>query len=153
MKKILIAGASGFIGHALIERLLTHEDVELVGLSRNPKTSHHPRLTWKQCDLFSLKDIEVAMAGCDEAYYLVHSMLPSASLSQGTFYDYDLIIADNFGRAARLNHLKHIIYLGGMIPGFTELSWHLRSRLEVETTLRISGIRTTAFRAGLVIGP
>lgn len=153
MKKILIAGASGFIGHALIEKLLAREDVEIVALSRMPRSSQNPRLVWKQCDLFSLKDIQLAMAGCEEAYYLVHSMLPSASLSQGTFYDFDLIMADNFVRAGRGHNLKHIIYLGGMIPPFTQLSWHLKSRLEVETTLRQSGIQTTALRAGLIIGP
>lgn len=153
MKKILIAGASGFIGHALIERLLAHEGIEIVALSRKIRPSENPRLTWKQCDLFSLKDIQLAMVGCTEAYYLVHSMLPSASLSQGTFYDFDLIIADNFVRAAIEHKLQHLIYLGGMIPPVTELSWHLRSRLEVETTLRESGIPTTALRAGLIIGP
>ncbi len=153
MKKILIAGASGFIGHALIERLLAHPEIEIVALSRKTKTSSNPRIIWKQCDLFSLKDIQRAMEGCEEAYYLVHSMLPSASLSQGTFYDFDLIIADNFVRAGREHKLKHIIYLGGMIPPFTELSWHLRSRLEVETTFINSGIKTTALRAGLIIGP
>lgn len=153
MKKILIAGASGFIGHALIENLLKREDISIIALSRKPRASHHPRLEWKQCDLFSLKDIQLAMAGCEEAFYLVHSMLPSASLSQGTFYDFDLLMADNFVRAGKEHQLKHIVYLGGMIPPFTQLSWHLKSRLEVETTLRQSGIKTTALRAGLIIGP
>jgi uncharacterized protein YbjT (DUF2867 family) len=153
MKKILIAGASGFIGHALIENLLRREDLEIVALSRKERNSDHPRLVWKQCDLFSLKDIQLAMEGCHEAYYLVHSMLPSASLSQGTFYDFDLIMADNFVRAAHEHKLSHIIYLGGMIPPFSDLSWHLKSRLEVETTFRHSGIKTTALRAGLIIGP
>ncbi len=153
MRKILIAGASGFIGHALIENLLKDESIEIVGLSRSFRDSAHPRIQWKKCDLFSLKDITDAMEGCDSAYYLVHSMLPSASLSQGTFYDFDLIMADNFVRAARENHLEHIIYLGGMIPPGEELSWHLRSRLEVEETFRASGIKTTVLRAGLIIGP
>ncbi|WPU64196.1 NAD-dependent epimerase/dehydratase family protein [Peredibacter starrii] len=153
MRKILIAGASGFIGRALIDRLLKSEDVEIVGLSRGVRESHHPRLQWKKCDLFSLKDITVAMEGCESAYYLVHSMLPSASLSQGTFYDFDLIMADNFIRAGRFHKLRHIVYLGGMIPEGEELSWHLRSRLEVETTLRESKIKTTVLRAGLIIGP
>ena len=153
MRKILIAGASGFIGHALIENLLKDESIEIVGLSRSSRDSAHPRIQWKKCDLFSLKDITDAMEGCDSAYYLVHSMLPSASLSQGTFYDFDLIMADNFVRAARENHLEHIIYLGGMIPPGEELSWHLRSRLEVEETFRASGIKTTVLRAGLIIGP
>lgn len=153
MRKILIAGASGFIGHALIENLLKDENIEIVGLSRGSKTSTHPRLTWKRCDLFSLKDINEAMLGIDTAYYLVHSMLPSASLSQGTFYDFDLIMADNFVRAAMKHHLKHIIYLGGMIPDADDLSWHLRSRLEVEETFRHSPIDTSVLRAGLIIGP
>lgn len=153
MRKILIAGASGFIGRALIDRLLNEADIEIVALSRSNRVSHDPRVTWKKCDLFSLKDISDAMVGCEEGYYLVHSMLPSASLSQGAFYDFDLIMADNFVRAAKSHHLKHIIYLGGMIPPHDELSWHLRSRLEVEETFRHSGILTTVFRAGLIIGP
>jgi uncharacterized protein YbjT (DUF2867 family) len=153
MKKVLVAGASGFIGHALIEKLLKHTDREIVALSRSSRPSENPRVTWKKCDLFSLKDIVLAMEGCDEAYYLVHSMLPSASLSQGAFYDFDLIMADNFVRAAHKYKLQHIVYLGGMIPPGVELSWHLRSRLEVETSFRESGIRTTVLRAGLIIGP
>ena len=153
MRKILIAGASGFIGRALIDRLLKDPDLEIVALSRSARDSHDPRVIWKKCDLFSLKDITDAMDRCEEAYYLVHSMLPSASLSQGTFYDFDLIMADNFIRAARLHKLQHIIFLGGMIPPGEELSWHLKSRLEVEETFRYSGIRTTVFRAGLIIGP
>jgi uncharacterized protein YbjT (DUF2867 family) len=153
MKKILIAGASGFIGRALMGRLLEHDNISIVALSRTPKMSNHPRIEWKQCDLFSLKDISLSMEGCEEAYYLVHSMLPSASLSQGTFYDFDLIMADNFIRAGVHHNLKHIIYLGGMIPPREDLSWHLRSRLEVEETFRHSSIRTTVLRAGLIIGP
>jgi uncharacterized protein YbjT (DUF2867 family) len=153
MRKILIAGASGFIGRALIEQLLKSDDLMIIGLSRGARKSHHPRVIWKQCDLFSLKDISTALEGCDEAYYLVHSMLPSASLSQGTFYDFDLIMADNFIRAAQKFQLKHIIYLGGMIPPHQDLSWHLKSRLEVEQTFRSSKIKTSVLRAGLIIGP
>lgn len=150
--KILIAGASGFIGAALIERLLQDETLELVALSRSDRQSHHPRLSWKRCDLFSLKDLNEAMAGCEQACYLVHSMLPSADLAQGSFYDFDLILADNFARSARKFGLKHILYLGGMIPEKEALSWHLKSRLEVEEALRSSGIPVTTLRAGLIIG-
>jgi uncharacterized protein YbjT (DUF2867 family) len=153
MKKILIAGASGFIGKALIKELLLDEKIEIIALSRTEKTSSHPRLKWVVCDLFSLKDIQVAMKGCDKAYYLVHSMLPSASLNQGTFYDFDLIMADNFKRAAELFQLEQIIYLGGMIPEGEELTWHLRSRFEVEETFRSSNIPVVSFRAGLIVGP
>jgi uncharacterized protein YbjT (DUF2867 family) len=80
-------------------------------------------------------------------------MLPSASLSQGTFYDFDLILADNFVRASKQCQIKHIIYLGGMIPKSDQLSWHLKSRFEVEQTLTRSGLCVTTLRAGLIIGP
>jgi uncharacterized protein YbjT (DUF2867 family) len=150
--KILIAGASGFIGEALIERLLTHESIEVVALSRKSRPNVHPRVRWMRCDLFSMKDIQEAMVGCDQAFYLVHSMLPSADLSQGSFYDFDLILADNFARSAKKAGLQHIIYLGGMIPETEHLSWHLKSRLEVEDALRESGIPVTTLRAGLIIG-
>lgn len=153
MSKILVTGASGFIGKALIRMLLDQTDHEIVALSRYERKSDHPRLTWKRCDLFSLKDLHQAMEGVDVAYYLVHSMLPSASLSQGTFYDFDLLLADNFRRAAERFQIKHIIYLGGMIPETDNLSWHLKSRLEVEQALRASSIPVTALRAGLIIGP
>ncbi|MBU6153740.1 MAG: NAD(P)H-binding protein [Bdellovibrionales bacterium] len=150
--KILIAGASGFIGEALIERLLIHESIEIVALSRKVRESTHPRVKWMRCDLFSMKDIGEAMQGCDQAFYLVHSMLPSADLSQGSFYDFDLILADNFARCAKKAGLQHIIYLGGMIPDSEQLSWHLKSRLEVEDALRESSIPVTTLRAGLIIG-
>ena len=138
--KIVIAGASGFVGRQLLKVLNT--DYEVIGLSRRTRKSVDG-VQWVQCDLFSLLDIEKNLMGADVAIYLVHSMLPSASLSQGTFYDFDLIMADNLVRAAMTHKLKHIIYLGGMIPAVSELSWHLRSRLEVEETFRKSPIKTT----------
>ena len=153
MTKILVAGASGFIGHELIDAFLCNPEIEIIALSRREQVSKHPRVEWRKCDLFSLKDLQEVMTGVNQAYYLVHSMLPSAALSQGSFYDFDLLMADNFTRAAKKASVSHIVYLGGMIPETGELSWHLRSRLEVEETLRSSGIPVTTLRAGLIIGP
>lgn len=99
-----------------------------------------------------MKQLSEAMVGCSHAFYLVHSMLPTAALDQGSFYDFDLILADNFARCARAEGIGHIVYLGGMIPEQEELSWHLKSRLEVETVLRQSGIPCTVLRAGLILG-
>lgn len=154
LKTIAIAGASGFIGSHLIKALLDQygQEVKIVALSRNRKSSDDSRIEWRKCDLFSLKDVGIALEGCTEAIYLVHSMLPSASLSQGAFYDFDLIIADNFRRAAQNANLSHILYLGGMIPKVKDLSWHLKSRLEVEQVLRAEGMNMTTLRAGLIMG-
>lgn len=150
---MLIAGATGFVGQALLKELATKYKV--IGLTRSPlKSEDDPDsgISWRQCDLFSLIDAEKAMAGVDYAYYLVHSMMPSARLTQGNFQDMDLILADNFARAAACSGVKQIIYLGGLIPETEELSRHLRSRLEVERTLGSHGVPVTALRAGLIVG-
>lgn len=151
-KTLAIAGGSGFVGKSLIRSLLETTDFNIIALSRYERESHHPRLEWRKCDLFSLKDIAQALVGCDQAVYLVHSMLPSAALSQGTFYDFDLLIADNFARVAEAQGITHIVYLGGMIPKKDTLSWHLKSRLEVEKTLDKGLVKVTALRAGLIMG-
>ena len=96
-KRIAVAGASGFIGSQLIETLLPNYDV--VGLTRYQKESTR-HLTWRQCDLFSLLQAEHALRGADYAFYLVHSMMPTSHLTQASFEDMDLILADNFARAA-----------------------------------------------------
>ena len=109
---IVVAGASGFVGQALGHALRTH--FNMVGLSRSQRQSDDAYNTYRQADLFSLKDCEAALVGADVAIYLVHSMLPSARLVQGHFADLDLLCADNFARAARMNGVKHIVYIGGL---------------------------------------
>jgi uncharacterized protein YbjT (DUF2867 family) len=143
--RVVIAGASGFVGRALLGSL--GEEFELVGLSRT-----RSRADLKSCDLFSLKDAEESIAGADVAIYLVHSMMPSSRLTQASFADLDLIAADNFARACRRAGVKQIIYLGGLHPQSATSSKHLESRQEVEDTLRAAGVPLTSLRAGLIIG-
>lgn len=45
-RKILIAGGSGMIGMALIESILSKGDFQVTALSRRPRQSHHPSLSW-----------------------------------------------------------------------------------------------------------
>lgn len=151
---VAIAGATGFVGRAV--RLALVQDHTVVGLTRSPTRASLPDedgVLWRHCDLFSLVELETALEGVDYAIYLVHSMLPSARLVQADFVDLDLILADNFARAAEKNGVSQILYLGGIQPREGELSRHLRSRLEVEATLAARSCPVTALRAGLVVGP
>lgn len=89
----------------------------------------------------------------DLAYYLVHSMSPTAHLDQGSFADYDLILADNFARVIRDRTLQQVVYLSGLQPPEGEpLSPHLESRKEVESIFLNHKLPTTIFRAGLIVG-
>ncbi len=151
---IVIAGASGYIGREMISSLLEKfPKAQIIALSRSEQTSNDVRVTWRACDLFSLKSLELALPKkIDYALYLVHSMGPTAGLDQGSFADYDLILADNFSRIIKKTGLKQLIYLGGLIPDSPHLSLHLQSRLEVEETFLQHNLPTTIFRAGLILG-
>jgi uncharacterized protein YbjT (DUF2867 family) len=149
---VAIAGASGFVGGALVRELAPSRPV--IALARRAGgRAGSAGVEWRACDLFNLRDAERALAGAEVAVYLVHSMMPSAGLTQGSFDDLDLICADNFARAATANGVHHIVYLGGLLPPTHEaLSRHLKSRFEVEQTLASRGVPLTTLRAGLVIG-
>lgn len=146
----MVAGATGFIGSALAPRL--SERFRLIGLSRSAGVELAGYETVRQVDLFSRKNTEAALEGADLAIYLVHSMMPSARLVQAHFSDLDLLCADNFARAARSQGVKHVVYVGGLIPEQSELSEHLKSRLEVERVLASYDVPVTTLRAGIVVG-
>ena len=148
---VVLAGATGFVGRALARAIAP--DHRVVGLSRGARAPDADVAEWRACDLFSLLDAERALAGADLAVYLVHSMMPSARLTQGSFRDFDLVCADNFARAAKRAGARQIVYLGGLAPAGAQLSAHLASRLEVERALASSGVPVTTLRAGLVLGP
>ncbi|MDQ0207689.1 NAD(P)H-binding protein [Alkalicoccobacillus murimartini] len=150
---IALTGASGYIGNNLLKKL--EKQANIIALSRNGDNYENTEnVTWRSADLFSLKDAEKALEGADYAVYLVHSMMPSAKLTQAKFEDMDLILADNFAQAAKKNGVKQIIYLSGIIPpDADELSRHLKSRLEVEKVLGSYDVPVTTVRAGLIVGP
>jgi uncharacterized protein YbjT (DUF2867 family) len=145
--KILLTGATGYIGGRLVQELLKagHEVRVLV---RNPERIAGRPWTSKvevfKGDLVKNESLVAALEGVDTAYYLVHSMLAGKD-----FEDLDRAAAENFAAASR--NLKHTIYLGGLLPENGECSPHLKSRAEVGQILR-TATPTTEFRAGPIIG-
>ena len=151
MKKILLTGASGYIGSHLMNKL--KDNYEIIAISRNIENkSNEHNVTWKAADLFDLNEITEVMEDIDIAIYLVHSMMPSAKLTQASFEDMDALLADNFAKAASYNKVQHIVFMSGLIPNTSELSPHLRSRLECEQILGSDGVPVSTLRAGLIIG-
>jgi uncharacterized protein YbjT (DUF2867 family) len=149
---IAIAGASGFIGKRLVERLrLNHQ---IVALTRSHKVAAGDEINieWRTCDLYSEEQTTRALIGVDVAIYLIHSMLPTAKLTQASFEDLDLLLANQFARAAKEAQVSRILYLGGLMPEGQDISAHLRSRLETERTLSNHGVPVTTLRSGLILG-
>lgn len=151
---VVIAGASGFVGRALAQRLSSRFHV--VGLSRSPRAPDAVDgvSEWRVADLFSRADTEAALKGARYGIFLVHSMMRSARLTQGGFDELDMLAADNFARAATSAGFAQLVYLGGLVPERTDhLSEHLASRLEVERVLDRGTVPVTTLRAGMIVGP
>lgn len=146
--RVLVTGATGYIGGRLIPRLLKrgHEVRVLVrDHTRLAQREWVDRVDIVEGDL-SRPDgsWNIAMSGIDAAYYLVHSM----SAGRG-FAERDRIAALNFSDAA--HGIPHVIYLGGLQPSGETASEHLASRAEVGEILR-RRLPVTELRAGPIIG-
>ncbi|PSL07566.1 NAD-dependent epimerase/dehydratase family protein [Cecembia rubra] len=154
-KTVAIAGAGGYIGRWFIHQF--KDKYKIIALSRREAAENSdPDVDWRKVELFSITSTIEALKGVDYAVYLIHSMSASTRLNQGSFEDTDLLLADNFARAAAANRIKQILYLGGILPkelGIQKMSVHLRSRLEVEEALSSSGVPVTSLRAGIIVGP
>ena len=145
--KILVTGATGYIGGRLIPRLL-EAGLDIRVLVRDALRvrgrSWADRVEVVVGDALSGRGLSEALDGVDTAYYLIHSMY-----SQTDFEVADRTAAENFVAAA--SHIRHVIYLGGLVPTGGRVSKHLRSRAEVGEILK-AGLPTTEFRAGPIIG-
>lgn len=113
-------------------------------MTRRPDGSTGPG-TAVAGDVGDPASLRAALAGCDAAYYLVHS------LSEPDFEQRDRLGAQGFGEAAAAASVGQVIYLGGLGDDSDHLSAHLASRREVEGILR-AAVPTTVLRAGIVIG-
>jgi uncharacterized protein YbjT (DUF2867 family) len=98
-------------------------------------------------DVLDQTSLRLAMEGVAVAFYLVHSMG-----SKKSFEEQDRTAAVNFAAAARDAGVRRIVYLGGLGSDGDKLSAHLRSRHEVGTILRSTGVPVIEFRASVVIG-
>ncbi|MFO7605864.1 MAG: SDR family oxidoreductase [Desulfurivibrionaceae bacterium] len=149
--KILVTGATGYIGRRLKERLLGKPDCRLRLLVRNRnkvRPSVRDRVEIVEGDTFNEEPLNRALAGIEVAYYLIHSMG-----SAKDYRDLDRLSAENFREAAIRAGVKRIIYLGGL--GVRETaSKHLLSRIETGEVLsaKPEWIETIWFRAGVIIG-
>jgi uncharacterized protein YbjT (DUF2867 family) len=142
--KVLVAGATGFVGKRLATTL-DEAGHDVVALTRRPER-YQGAGTPAFGDVSDEASLQAALAGCEAAFYLVHS------LDSADFADKDAAGARAFGRAAAGAGARRIIYLGGLGDEGAELSEHLRSRQEVERLLAEAGVPVTVIRAGVIIG-
>jgi uncharacterized protein YbjT (DUF2867 family) len=142
--RVLVAGASGFVGRRLCPALV-EAGHEVQAMTRHPE-SYQGAGEPVRADVRDPASLAAALDGCDAAYYLVHS------LTSPTFEEDDAAAARAFAAAAAGAGLRRIVYLGGLGDEDDDLSAHLRSRRAVEQLLAGTGVPITTLRAGIIVG-
>jgi uncharacterized protein YbjT (DUF2867 family) len=153
-KPILVTGGSGYVGGRLIPRLLA-AGYPVRAMARSPERllcrpwGRHANIEVVPGDALDREAFVRAAAGCQAAYYLIHSM----NAQKGKYAQADRTAATNIVAAAEQNRLARIIYLGGLGEQDHEaLSRHLKSRHEVEKILMAGSVPVTNLRAAMILG-
>ena len=149
--KILVTGATGYIGKRLIP-LLLHDGHTIVCPVRDKKRAQNyfkdqKNVELVEADFLNGPSLETIPKDIDVAYYLIHSMSNSAK----EFHILEEKCAFNFKRFTEQTSIRQVIYLSG-ITNDTKLSKHLLSRKNVEKTLASKKYSLTTFKAGIIVG-
>lgn len=153
--KILVTGATGYIGKRLIPNLQKdgHEvvcsvrDRSRFKLGDNITGEDTGKITVIECDFLKAESLGVIPDDIDAAYYLIHSMSGSVE----DFQELEKTSARNFKDRIEQTRAKQVIYLSGII-NTSKLSKHLSSRKAVEAILSEGSYNLTTLRAGIIVG-
>lgn len=148
--KILLTGATGYIGKRLLPALV-QEGHQVVCCARDvrrfsPPASLLSLIEVLEVDLLKPESLAVIPDDIDVAFYLVHSMSSSKK-----YRKLEEDCARNFASCLNETAARQVIYLSGMIND-ADLSEHLESRKSVEALLDGHRFALTTLRAGIIIG-
>ena len=149
VRKILVTGASGYVGGRLVTSLLEDNAQVRVFVRDANKAQSHSWASKVEIAVGNASDYQStvkALTGIHTAFYLLHS------INSGTNFDkIESDMARSFAKAAQEANVKQIIYLGG-INNDAKTSKHLKSRANTGKELATTDVAVLELRAGIIIG-
>ncbi|EDN3679282.1 NAD(P)-dependent oxidoreductase, partial [Salmonella enterica subsp. enterica serovar Enteritidis] len=148
-QRILVLGASGYIGQHLVFAL-SQQGHQVRAAARRVERLEKQRLANVSChkvDLHWPENLPALLRDIDTVYYLVHGMGEG-----GDFIAHERQAALNVRDALRQTPVKQLIFLSSLQAPEHEQSDHLRARQLTADTLRDAGVPVTELRAGIIVG-
>ncbi len=145
-RRVLVTGATGFVGSRLYPALEGRHEVFGATRSVSRARQRWPARSWVSLDVDNTEGLPRALEGIDVVYYLVHGMA-----EKGDYEARERKAAQDFVDAASKAGVGRIVYLGGVAPS-GPLSPHLRSRIVTGEILRAGPVSCIELRAGMIIG-
>ncbi len=148
--KILVTGATGYVGGRLVPLLLGRgHDVRTT--TSNPDRKQPwwgDRVETVVMDALDADQVTAACEGVNAVYYLIHGM------SGDDFAESDRKAANNLAAGVRAHGIDRVVYLSGIVPDVdeSELSEHIKSRREVEQILNDVPATVVVLRAAVLLG-
>lgn len=148
-QRILVLGASGYIGQHLV-RTLSQQGHQILAAARHVDRLAKLQLANVSChkvDLSWPDNLPALLQDIDTVYFLVHSMGEG-----GDFIAQERQVALNVRDALREVPVKQLIFLSSLQAPPHEQSDHLRARQATADILREAGVPVTELRAGIIVG-
>ncbi|AWS96132.1 MULTISPECIES: SDR family oxidoreductase [Citrobacter] len=148
-QRILVLGASGYIGQHLVQAL-SQQGHQVLAAARRIERLEKLQLANVSChkvDLIWPDNLTPLLTDVDTVYYLVHGMGEG-----GDFIAHERQVAMNVRDALRSIPVKQLIFLSSLQAPRHEQSDHLRARQITADILREAGVPMTELRAGIIVG-
>lgn len=148
-QRILVLGASGYIGQHLV-RTLSQQGHQILAAARHVDRLAKLQLANVSChkvDLSWPDNLPALLQDIDTVYFLVHNMGEG-----GDFIAQERQVALNVRDALREVPVKQLIFLSSLQAPPHEQSDHLRARQATADILREAGVPVTELRAGIIVG-
>ena len=155
MRKILVIGASGFIGGYLTNQLLA-EGYTVRCLARSPEKLK--QLAERGCeivkgDFTDPTSVQLALESVDAAYVSIHTLAPQhKSTADQTFMDIEMNALRNIVEGCKMHNVRRLIYVTAIgIAADAKDAWN-SGRWKTQQYLLNSGLNVTVIQPGMIVG-
>jgi NADH dehydrogenase len=152
MKRVLVTGATGFVGNAVVESLINngYQPVALVREGSESKLKHKAEIA--HGDVLDKESLTAALEGVDAVIHLV-GIIREYPKKGVTFENMHHIATKNIVEACKEKHVKRYIHMSANGTRSNAVSMYHKTKYEAEEEVRKSGLEYTIFRPSLIYGP